>query len=365
MFDIGRRNLRVRRRRSMSDLKSKISNFFNRMFKKLKKELETFGGGQVSAQTKQDLMKPIYPVDVYSDDPWAEPISAQQIKEVKSNEEIKQEIRKEYMGTEEPQKYYEMPKEQLDTDLVQDSVKQQVEARIIENVKTLMEENHEIEYAKDYKPSKQEERFEHQEEVIGQLTIEEETEQDKRKIIVPSGAQFVDIISGTDPIELFARQVKFIAEEAEYYVTNPQLILLYKIRQIIGQKKYTIWNVFDEKLGTIDMSLEQSDDYIVTLEGREEFHVQKKNIATQYLYEQGLHKQFLMEIKGLMEDSNIDDRIFLLNEVREKDLLAEVTNRRLEELENTKEVFHVSVKQGADKVMVLAIGFLEYMHFGE
>ena len=35
---------------------------------------------------------------------------------------------KEYLNTEEPQKYYEMPKEQLDTDLVQNSVKQQVEA---------------------------------------------------------------------------------------------------------------------------------------------------------------------------------------------------------------------------------------------
>ena len=349
----------------MSDLKTKISNFFNRMFKKIKKEQETFVGGQVSAQTRQDLMKPIYPVDVYSDDPWADPASAQEVKEVKSNEEIKQEIRREYMGTEEPQKFYEMPKDQLDTDLVQNSVKQQVEARIIENVKTLMEENHEIEYAKDYKPSKQEERFEpKEEEVIGQLTIEE-TENEQRKVVVPSGVQFVDIISGTEPIELFARQVKFIHEESEYYVTNPHLILLYKIRQMIGQKKYTIWNVFDEKLGTIDMSLERSDDYIITLEGKEEFHVQKKNVATQYLYEQGLHKQFLMEIKGLMEDSNIDDRIFLLNEVREKDLLAEVTNKKLEELENTKEVFHVSVKQGADKVMVLAIGFIEYIHFGE
>lgn len=353
----------------MSDLKTKISNFFSRMFKKLRKEQETFTGGQVSAQTKEDLMKPIYPVDVYSDDPWADPIPTQEIKqeikEVKTDEEIREEIRKEYLNTEEPQKYYEMPKEQLDTDLVQNSVKQQVEARIIENVKTLMEEKHEIEYAKDYKPSKQEERFEPREqEVIGELTIEE-AETEKRKIVVPTGVQFVDIISGTEAIELFARQVKFIHEETEYYVTNPNLILLYKIRQMIGQKKYTIWNVFDEKLGTIDMSLEQSDDYIVSLEGKEEFHVQKKNVATQYLYERGLHKQFLMEIKGLMEDSNIDDRIFLLNEVREKDLLAEVTNRKLEELENTQEVFHVSVKQGADKVMVLAIGFIEYIHFGD
>lgn len=348
----------------MSDLKTKISNFFSRMFKKLRKEQETFVGGNVSAKAREDLMKPLYPVDIDSDDPWADSVTEKQIDEVKSNEEIKAEIRREYMQ-EEPQKFYEMPKEQLDTDLVQNSVKQQVEARIIENVKTLMEENHEIEYAKDYKPSKQEERFEPKEpEVIGELTIEEPKEE-KRKVVVPSGAQFVDIISGTEAIELYVRQVKFIYEESEYYVTNPNLILLYKIRQMIGQKKYTIFNVFDEKLGTIDMSLEQGDDYIVSLEGKEEFHVQKKNVATQYLYEQGLHKQFLMEIKGLMEDSNIDDRIFLLNEVREKDLLAEVTNKKLEELENTQEVFHVSVKQGADKVMVLAIGFIEYIQFGD
>ena len=132
----------------MSDLKTKISNFFSRMFKKLRKEQETFTGGQVSAQTKEGLMKPIYPVDVYSDDPWEDPIPTQEIKqeikEVKTEEEIKEEIRKEYLNTEEPQKYYEMPKEQLDTDLVQNSVKQQVEARIIENVKTLMEEKQEM-----------------------------------------------------------------------------------------------------------------------------------------------------------------------------------------------------------------------------
>lgn len=159
----------------MSDLKTKISNFFSRMFKKLRKEQETFTGGQVSAQTKEDLMKPIYPVDVYSDDPWADPIPTQEIKqeikEVKTEEEIKEEIRKEYLNTEEPQKYYEMPKEQLDTDLVQNSVKQQVEARIIENVKTLMEEKHEIEYAKDYKPSKQEERFEPREQEVDRKSV--------------------------------------------------------------------------------------------------------------------------------------------------------------------------------------------------
>ena len=349
----------------MADLKTKISNFFSRMFKKLRKEQETFTQANVSAKDREDLMKPLYPVVDTSDDPWADPVPAQQIEEVKTDEEIKEEIRREYMQEEEPQKFYEMPKEQMDTDLVQNSVKQQMEARIIENVKTLMEENHEIEYAKDYKPSKQEERFEPKEqEVIGELSIGEPKEE-KRKVVVPSGAQFVDIISGTEAIELYARQVKFIYEESEYYVTNPDLILLYKIRQMIGQKKYTIFNVFDEKLGTIDMSLEQSDDYIVSLEGKEEFHVQKKNVATQYLYEKGLRKQFLLEIKGLMEDSTIDDRIFLLNEVREKDLLAEVTNKKLEELENTQEVFHVSVKQGADKVMVLAIGFIEYIQFGD
>ena len=339
------------------------------MFKKIKKEHETFDKGLMSSQVAEDLKKPIFPVDVDSDDPWGDPVTEKQLGEVKSNERIKEDIRKEYMHVEESPKLYEMPKEQLDTDSVQNSIKQQVEARIIENVKSMMEENHEPEYAKDYKPGKQEvqyeeKQYEENQGVEEELSFEEPV-QEKRKIIIPSGVQFVDIISGTDPIELYARQVKFIHEEEEYYVTDSYLFLLYKIRQVMGQKKYTIWNVFDEKLGTIDMTLEQSDDYIVTMEGKEEFHIQRKNIATQYLYETGLHKQFFMEIKGLMEDNNMDDRIFLLNEIREKDLLAEVTNRRLEDLENTKEAFHVSVKQGADKVMVLAIGFIQYIHFGE
>ena len=82
----------------MSDLKTKISNFFSRMFKKLRKEQETFTGGQVSAQTKEDLMKPIYPVDVYSDDPWADPIPTQEIKqEIKimtTNNYMREELRR-------------------------------------------------------------------------------------------------------------------------------------------------------------------------------------------------------------------------------------------------------------------------------
>ena len=63
----------------MSDLKTKISNFFNRMFKKIKKEQETFVGGNVSAKAREDLMKPLYPVDIDSDDPWADSVTEKQI----------------------------------------------------------------------------------------------------------------------------------------------------------------------------------------------------------------------------------------------------------------------------------------------
>src|SRR5574344_502829 len=58
----------------MTDLKSIVSNFFSRMFKKLKKEQETFptneGASKADIDTLESYKKPIYPVDVLDDDPW-------------------------------------------------------------------------------------------------------------------------------------------------------------------------------------------------------------------------------------------------------------------------------------------------------
>lgn len=298
----------------MTDLKSIVSNFFSRMFKKLKKEQETFptneGESKADIDTLESYKKPIYPVDVLDDDPW---------NTTNDNGSVKKSS---------------ISGNQTQTNVTQDKSG------------SVKDANHSVK--------------EEKKESVAKASNE-------KRIAMPSGVEFIDLVSGTAPISLFARQVKFLENEKEFYVTDKNFKLIYKIRQLYGQKKYTIWNPFDEKLAYIDMSLTESDKYIVRIDGKKDMFVYKRNSVNEAILcgMNNLYKHLLYEIDGLMdgisENNIIDDRIFVMHEIKDEDLIAEITDKKSGMLENTVEAFNLNVKLGADKLQALSIAFITEM----